>query len=267
MFFDIIKSVILGVVEGVTEFLPISSTGHLIILNQWISFDENFTKLFDVFIQLGAILAAVVYFWHRIWPFGRSETDRKIIFDTWKKAAIGVMPAIIIGGVAGKKIQESLFNPWVVAIALIIGGVVLIMIDRKEKEQNRIHSVAQIKIKDVILIGLAQCLAMIPGTSRSASTIVAALLLGASRVVAVEFSFFLAIPTMLAASAYSLLKHGISLNYSEISILAVGFFVSFIVALSVIRYFLRFIEKNNFRSFGYYRIALGILVLIIFFNV
>jgi undecaprenyl-diphosphatase len=166
-----------------------------------------------------------------------------------------------------KKIQESLFNPWVVAIALIIGGMVIIMIDRKEKEQNRIQSVAQIKIKDVILIGLAQCLAMIPGTSRSASTIVAALLLGASRVVAVEFSFFLAIPTMLAASAYSLLKHGISLNYSEISILAVGFFVSFIVALSVIRYFLRFIEKNNFRSFGYYRIALGILVLIIFFNV
>lgn len=259
MFIDILKSIILGVVEGITEFLPISSTGHLVIINQWISFSETFTKTFDVIIQLGAILAVVVFFWQKLWPFNKEESDRSKIFSTWKKTIIGVIPMIIIGALLGSFVQEKLFNPLVVAIALMVGGVILILIEKRETK-NHFNSIDEIPISSAIYIGLIQCLSLIPGTSRAAATIIGAMLLGVSRSTAVEFSFFLAIPTMIAASGYSLLKHGIVINFSEIILLIIGFVTAFLVALAVIRFFIKYIQNKNFNLFGYYRIVLAIII-------
>jgi undecaprenyl-diphosphatase len=197
MIIEIIKSIILGGVEGITEFLPISSTGHLILLNQWIGFDPVFTKSFDIIIQLGAILAVIVFFWPKLWPFDKDEIKKKEIFGLWYKTIIGVIPAIIVGGLFGSLIEKKLFNPWVVALALIIGGLILLYIERK-KIASRFDSISSVPTLTIFFIGLVQCLSMIPGTSRSAATIIGAMILGVSRVAAVEFSFFLAIPTMIA---------------------------------------------------------------------
>ena len=263
MIFEIFKSIILGVVEGFTEFLPISSTGHLILVNQKISFNQEFTILFDIVIQLGAILSVIVYFWSELWPFTGDGKKRKETLNIWSRTIVGVLPAIVLGALLGGVIEEKLFNPWAVATALIVGGVILIFIDRKSGE-GRIVSVADLSFRTAFFIGLIQCLAMIPGTSRSAATIIGAMLLGLSRWAAVEFSFFLAIPTMIAASGYSLLKHGSAMSLSELLILAVGFAVSFVTALGVIRFFLRYIQKHDFKVFGYYRMILGILIIVIF---
>jgi undecaprenyl-diphosphatase len=257
---EIIKAIVLGLVEGVTEFLPISSTGHLIILNQWLAFEPSFTKLFDVVIQLGAVLAVVVYFWDRFWPFGKLPTQREEVFDIWKKTIVGVLPALVLGALFGKVIQERLFSPMVVAVMLILGGLVLLFIERRSLT-SRVSSIREMGYGTVLLIGLVQCLAMIPGTSRSAATIVGGLFLGLSRVVATEFSFFLAVPTMVAASGYALLKSGASFGFEEAVVLVIGFLVSFVVAWLVIGTFLRYIQRNNFRIFGYYRIILGLIVL------
>jgi len=253
MTLDIIKSIILGVVEGLTEFLPVSSTGHLILLNQWISFTEPFTQMFDIVIQLGAILAVVVYFWKRFWP----------ISNLWLKILAGVIPALILGALFGDVIEEKLFNPYVVATALIIGGLILIFIENKQIK-HRFETVKELPWQTAVYIGLFQCLAMIPGTSRAAATIIGAMVLGASRSVAVEFSFFLAIPTMVAASGYSLLKHGAAISSNEIIILAIGFITAFATALAVIKFFMDYIQRHNFKPFGYYRLALGTLVLLYF---
>ncbi len=255
-----LKAVILGIVEGVTEFLPISSTGHLIIVNKWISFDPTFTKMFDVVIQLGAILAVVYFFRKEIFPWMVTKEKRPQIFDLWKKAIIGVIPAIVLGLLFAKTIETKLFNPITVAVMLILGGVALIVIE-KRKHKETIASIQQLSIKTVLWIGLFQCLAMIPGTSRSAATIIGALLLGASRAVAVEFSFFLAIPTMVAASGYDLLKHGNTISSSDFAVLVVGFITTFIVSLLVVSVFMKWIRKNRLSSFGYYRIILGTLIL------
>ncbi len=263
MLIDIIKSLFLGGVEGITEFLPISSTGHLILFNQWINFDSSFTKTFDIVIQLGAILAVIVFFWPKLWPFNKDEIKKKEIFGIWYKTIIGVIPAIIIGGLLGSFIEKRLFNPWVVAGALIIGGFILIYIERK-KIQSRFDSVISIPTLTIFFIGLFQCFSMIPGTSRSAATIIGAMILGVSRMAAVEFSFFLAIPTMIAASAYSLLKHGFSMNGGEVILLILGFITAFVVALSVIKFFIKYIQSNNFIPFAYYRIVLGIIVILYF---
>ncbi|MEI6304441.1 MAG: undecaprenyl-diphosphate phosphatase [Candidatus Taylorbacteria bacterium] len=270
MFIPIIKALILGVVEGITEFLPISSTGHLILINQWVNFGESFTKMFDVVIQLGAILAVIIFFWAKLWPFGKTDlstgvqtTTRSEVFNTWKKTIVGVIPAILIGGLLGSFIENKLFSPWVVAGALIVGGIILIYIERKQIE-SRIRSVADISYMTAFYIGLIQCLSMVPGTSRAAATIIGAMMLGASRSVAVEFSFFLAIPTMIAASGYSLLKHGASISGSEIVLLVVGFVTAFLVALVVIKFIMKFIQSHDFKLFGYYRIVLGVLILIYF---
>jgi undecaprenyl-diphosphatase len=263
MFIDILKSIFLGGVEGITEFLPISSTGHLILLNQWISFDPGFTKTFDIIIQLGAILAVIVYFWPKLWPFNKDEIKKKEIYYIWYKTIIGVIPAIIIGGILGNFIEKRLFNPWVVAGALIIGGLILIYIERK-KIQSRFDSVSSIPMLTIFFIGLIQCFSMIPGTSRSAATIIGAIILGASRTAAVEFSFFLAIPTMIAASGYSLLKHGLVMSGGEVILLIIGFITAFFVALVVIKYFIKYIQSHNFIPFAYYRVVLGVLVLIYF---
>lgn len=259
MLFPILRAIVLGAVEGVTEFLPISSTGHLILVNQWISFGETFTKMFDVVIQLGAILAVIVLFWGKLWPFGREEGARREIFSVWQNTIIALVPAVIIGSLLGDLIEEKLFNPWVVAAALVIGGLVLIFIE-KIPARSDIDSVSKIPWRTALSIGLIQCLALIPGTSRAAATIVGARLLGASRSTAVELSFFLAIPTMVAASAYSIIKRGAALSGPEIFYLIVGFLSAFFVALAVIRFFMKYIREHDFKAFGYYRIALGALV-------
>jgi len=262
-----LSAVILGIVEGVTEFLPISSTGHLILVNRMVGFTGSFANMFDVVIQLGAILSVVVYFWRRVCPFGRNKTiaERKAVWDLWRKTLIGVTPALLIGGTLGKHVEELLFNPLTVALALVIGGIVLIMIETRNRF-SRFHSIANLDYKTAFMIGLIQCLAMIPGTSRSAATIIGAMLLGASRSVAAEFSFFLAIPTMMAASAYSLLKTGAILSYTEWQLLATGFTVSFLVAWAVIAAFMKYIQRRDFRLFGYYRIVIGIAVLCLGLN-
>ena len=262
---DTIKSVILGVVEGFTEFLPISSTGHLILVNQFIFFDKDFTFLFDIVIQLGAILAVLVYFWKRLWPFSANSEENKKTLDIWYKTIVGVLPAIVIGGLFAGTIETKLFNPWVVALALLVGGLIILFIERKRPEA-KITSINNLSFKTAFFIGLIQCLSMIPGTSRSAATIIGAMVLGASRLVATEFSFFLAIPTMLAASAYSLLKYGASVSAQQFLVLAIGFIVSFIVALAVIKFLINYVKNNNFKIFGWYRIALAIIIIIYFFS-
>ncbi|MCG9966790.1 undecaprenyl-diphosphate phosphatase [Pelotomaculum terephthalicicum JT] len=256
------NAIILGIVEGITEFLPISSTGHLILVNNLVGFTGVFANMFDVVIQLGAILSVVVYFWRRLFPFGGSKTiaEKREVWGLWQKTVVGVAPALLIGSILGKHVEELLFNPLTVALALVIGGVVLIIIEKRNRISS-IDSMACLDYKTAFMIGLIQCLAMIPGTSRSAATIIGAMLLGASRTVAAEFSFFLAIPTMMAASAYSLLNTGTMLSYTEWQILAVGFIVSFLVAWAVIAAFMKYIQKNNFIPFGYYRIIIGIAVL------
>ncbi len=255
---DTIKSIILGIVEGFTEFLPISSTGHLILVNQFISFNRKFTLLFDIVIQLGAILAVLFYFRKKLWP----------ISNIWYKAIVGVLPAIVIGGLFGALAEEKLFNPWVVALALLIGGIIILLIEAREKRATnaptRIISVKDLSYKTAFFIGLVQCLSIIPGTSRSAATIIGAMIFGASRMVATEFSFFLAIPTMLAASVYSLLKYNAPLNSQQFFVLSVGFIVSFVVALAVTKFLINYVQKNNFKIFGWYRIVLGTIIIIFF---
>ncbi len=271
MLIPIIKALILGLVEGVTEFLPVSSTGHLILVNQWISFGDAFTKSFDIVIQLGAILAVVIFFWNKLWPFGKEAVQKTEIFSIWKKTIIGVVPAIVIGGLLGSFIEERLFSPWVVAGALVIGGIIMIWVEKRRSGASdssstifKFTSVAEIPWLTALFIGIIQCLSMIPGTSRAAATIIGAMLLGTSRIVAVEFSFFLAIPTMVAASAYSLLKHGMVMSGFEVLLLIIGFVVAFLVALIVIRLFMKYITSHDFKPFGYYRIILGVLVALYF---
>lgn len=261
---DIIKAIILGIVEGLTEFLPVSSTGHLILVNQWLSFSEEFTVLFDIFIQLGAILAVVVYFRKDVLPAGLKQATDKGYLLFWSKILIAFVPAFIFGVLFTDFIEEKLFNALTVSIALLIGGILLILID-KENRKSIFSTVQQMPYKTAVYIGLFQCLAMIPGTSRSAATIIGALVLGCSRKLAAEFSFYLAIPTILAASVYSLLKTSHLFTGNDIVILSIGFLVSFIVAILVIRFLMAFIKKHTFRVFGYYRIVLAIVTFLLLF--
>ncbi len=265
MFPDILKTIILGIVQGVTEFLPISSTGHLILVNEFIEFANGpFKEMYDVVIQLGSIFAVLVYFHKKLFPLEalRNDALRKQTLSLWFKAAVGVFPALLIGGLFGSAIQRTLYNPTTVAVALILGGIALIWIESRHREPA-ISTMEQLSFRSALLIGLIQCLAMIPGTSRSASTILGGLLLGTSRTIAVEYSFFLAIPTMFAASAYSVLKHGAALSGSQWILLGIGFLVSFAVALFVVAFLMNFIKKYDFKPFGWYRIGLGALILVL----
>lgn len=265
---DFVYAIILGIIEGITEFLPISSTGHLIIVGEFVQFPEPFRTTFDIVIQLGAILSVVFYFFDRLNPFSKLiDQQKKLeIYDLWKKTFVALIPAILIGGLIGNKIQELLFNPTIVAIMLFFGGILLIILEKK-KRNVKFSTIKEINMVNAFYIGLFQSLAMIPGTSRSAATIIGAMLLGSSRLLAAEFSFFLAIPTMFAASVYSLYKHGISFSDYEIMILLSGFFTAFLVAYFVIKVFMKFISNNNFIPFGYYRIVLGIVVLVFIYLV
>jgi undecaprenyl-diphosphatase len=248
-----LTSVILGVVEGLTEFLPISSTGHLILVNQWFQFGEPFTRLFDIVIQSGAILAVVVLFWKDLWPDKFTYHDLK---DKWGTILTAFVPTAIIGLLLGGVAERYLFTPVVVAGALVFYGVVfLVLEDRQTQNQKTL-----ITYPDALLIGLVQSLALVPGTSRSGATIIGLLLLGYTRPVAARFSFLLAVPTLIAAGGYSLLKYKATISWEQVWLLAIGFIVSGIAAFLVSRWFMAYISKKSFRPFAWYRIALGLIV-------
>lgn len=268
---DILKAIVFGIVEGITEWLPISSTGHLILLKQLmpLKVSESFWNMFEVVIQLGAILAVVLIFWHKIFPFrkerGRWHTDMRII-NLWIKIIIACIPAAIIGLLFDDKINALFYNPTSVSIALIVFGVLFIVIEsRNRRMRPRVTKLGQLTYQTAIIIGLFQVLAAVfPGTSRSGATIIGALLIGVSRTVAAEFTFFLAIPVMFGASLLKLVKFGFHFTGLEIGILVVGMVSAFIVSVIVIRFLMGYIKKHDFKVFGWYRIVLGIIVLLYF---
>ena len=268
-------SILFGIVEGITEWLPISSTGHMILLNQFISLEKltspKFYSMYEVVIQLGAILAVVVIFWKQIWPFrnDQKETGYKRfvnmdIIDLWLKILVACVPAAIIGGLFDDWIDAHFYNYWVVAIALIVFGVGFIIIENKNKDLNpKIHSLKTLNGKTALLIGIFQVIAAVfPGTSRSGATILGGLMLGVSRTVAAEFTFFLAIPVMFGASLLKIAKFGLAFTSTELMILLVGCIVAFVTSMIVIKFLMGYIKKHDFKVFGWYRIVLGIIVLI-----
>jgi undecaprenyl-diphosphatase len=257
----LIKAAIMGIVEGLTEFLPISSTGHLILTGALLGFDDDKAKVFDIAIQTGAILAVIIVYWAKI----RSTI---VLLPNSKRAQrfaanvfIGFLPAGIIGFTVYKAIKVHLFNPPVVAGAFIVGGFIILWVEKIAKPVPRIHDIDDMSGLDALKVGLVQCLGMIPGTSRSGATIIGGMLLGLSRKVAAEFSFFLAIPTLVGAGVYSLYKERALLSVADLPLFGVGFVVSFIAAWLCIRWLLKFIATHDFVGFAYYRIAFGLVVL------
>jgi len=265
---ELFKAALIGIVQGITEWLPVSSTGHMILFNEFVKMNvtETFMSTFLVVIQFGSILAVLTIFFKKLNPFDSSKTkiQKNETIDLWIKVIIAVIPSGILGLLFDDKIDELFFNPTTVAIALIVYGIIMILLENRNKKPS-VNSFAQVSYKLAIGIGLFQCLALIPGTSRSGSTIIGAVLLGTSRYVATEFSFFLAVPTMLGASALKLIKTGFAFTGFEWLILATGSIVAYIVSILAIKFLLDYIKKHDFKVFGYYRIVLGILVLGYFF--
>ena len=255
---EYINAVILAIVEGATEFLPVSSTGHLILAEEFfpLTTDESFNNAFIIMIQLPAIAAVVLYFWRDLWPWSTSGQKRIDMYRMWLKIGVAFAPAVVLGLAFADTLDRYLLAPLPVGIALLAGGIVLIAVE-KIGHREKVSSVADFTFKMAFIIGLFQCLAMFPGTSRSAATIIGALLLGASRPAAAEFSFFLAIPTMAGATGLTIVKKGLAFTPSEWSLLAVGSVVSFGVAYFVIGAFMSYVKRKNFTIFGYYRIALA----------
>ena len=270
---ELLKAILFGIVEGVTEWLPISSTGHLILLNEFITLNvsEEFQSMFDVVIQLGAILAVIVLFFYKLNPFAPSKTapEKKKTWDLWFKVIAAIIPSGVVGVLFDDWMDAHLHNGIVVSIALIVYGIAFILVERKNegKHLRMVDDVHAITYKTALLIGLFQCLSLVPGTSRSGSTILGAILLGVGRSAGAEFSFFMAIPTMLGASAIKMLKFllsGVGITGQEIGILLVGCVVSFIVSLLVIKALMDYVRRHSFSAFGVYRIVLGALVLAYF---
>jgi len=266
---EIIKTIILGIVEGITEWLPISSTGHMILVNQWISLNmtDQFKEMFFVVIQLGAILAVVVLFFNKLNPLSFKKTKEEKIdtWNIWLKVIIGVLPAAIIGLLLDDWLNEHLYNYITVAITLVVYGILFIIIENRNKDrETSFHSIKELSYKTALFIGMFQVLSLIPGTSRSGATILGAILLGSSRFVAAEFSFFLSIPVMFGASALKLVKFGFEFTSNEFVILLVGMSTAFIVSIFAIKFLLSYIKNNNFKAFGWYRIVLGCIVLLYF---
>lgn len=261
--------IILGIVEGMTEFLPVSSTGHMILVEELIGnggLSQKFMESFLIIVQLGAIIAVVIYFWNDLTPFVKDKNTLISRVRLWVKVIVGVLPAAIIGLLLDDYISEYFMgNVFVVATTLIFYGILLIIIEKYYKPKSKIDNFSKLSYKLAFMIGFFQCLAMIPGTSRSGSTIIGALLLGLSRGVATEFSFFLAIPTMFGATLLKLVKNGLSYTVLEWQLIGVGTLVSFVVAYLVIKWFMGYIKKRDFVFFGVYRIILGILVLTFLF--
>ena len=270
---ELLKAVLFGIVEGITEWLPVSSTGHLILLNEFITLNmsEEFQSMFDVVIQLGAILAVIVLFFHKLNPFAPNKTagEKKDTWSLWFKVCVAILPSGIVGVLFDDWMDAHLHNGIVVSLALILYGIAFILVERRNqgKHLKQINDVHDITYKTAILIGLFQCLSLVPGTSRSGSTILGAILIGVGRSAGAEFSFFMAIPTMLGASAIKGLKFllsGVSATGTEIGVLIVGCVVSYLVSLLVIRGLMEYVRKHSFSAFGVYRIILGIVVLAYF---
>lgn len=269
---EILKSILYGIVEGITEWLPISSTGHMILLEEIMPMNvsESFWSMFLVVIQLGAILAVVVLYWNKIFPFYKNKEGKyvsvKSIWILWSKILVATIPAAIIGLALDDWIDAHLYNGFVVAIMLIIVGVAFIYIENRNKDMRpSVNSLSALSYKDALIIGLFQVVAAIlPGTSRSGATIIGGLMIGVSRAVAAEFTFFLAIPVMFGASLLKLVKFGLAFSVLEFFILVIGMVVAFFVSIFVIRFLMSYIKKHDFKVFGWYRIVLGAFVLIFF---
>ena len=286
---ELLKAVLFGIVEGITEWLPVSSTGHLILLNEFVTLkmSEEFNSMFDVVIQLGAILAVIVLFFHKLNPFAPSKSagEKKQTWNLWFKVVAAIIPSGVVGVLLDDWMDAHLHNGIVVSIALIVYGIAFILVERRNtfgkyqkiagkdgptvifSKREAIGDVHDIGYKTALMIGLFQCLSLIPGTSRSGSTILGALLIGVSRSAGAEFSFFMAIPTMLGASAIKGLKFilsGVSATGTEIGVLVVGCVVSFVVSLLVIKGLMEYVRKHSFSAFGIYRIVLGVVVLAYF---
>ena len=271
---EILKAILFGIVEGITEWLPVSSTGHLILLDTFIHLDvtEAFYEMFQVVIQLGAILAVIVLFFKKLNPFALSKTqeEKKNTWSLWFKVVVAVIPSAVVGLALDDWMDEHLYNYIVVAVMLILYGVAFLFVEKWNGSRKfRIQNVEEIDYRTALLMGAFQCLSLIPGTSRSGSTILGAIILGVARPAGAEFSFFMAIPTMLGASALKLLKYALEIvkgealapNTTEISVLVVGCIVAFVVSLLVIKGLMEYVRKHSFSVFGIYRIILGIVVL------
>lgn len=277
---EFLKAVLFGIVEGITEWLPISSTGHMILLDEFVKLDVSpeFWEMFLVVIQLGAILAVVLLYFSKIWPFGKKSNEnpvketgllsycKKDIWQLWFKIIVACLPAAVVGLLLDDFFESLFYNGFCVALALVVFGVGFILIENKNKGiETKINSLGEITYKTAMIIGLFQLIAAVfPGTSRSGATILGALLIGVSRTVAAEFTFFLAIPVMLGASLLKVLKFGVSLSGNEVMILVTGMITAFVVSVVVIKFLMGYIKKNDFKVFGWYRIVLGAVVLLYF---
>lgn len=269
---EILKSIIYGIVEGITEWLPVSSTGHMILLEEIMPMNvsKSFWSMFLVVIQLGAILAVVLLYWNKIFPFKKTREGKyvsvKSIWVLWSKILVATIPAAVIGLALDDWIDEHLYNGFVVAIMLILVGVAFIYVENRNKNMRpTVNSLSALSYKDALIIGLFQVIAaVLPGTSRSGATIIGGLLIGVSRAVAAEFTFFLAIPVMFGASLLKLVKFGFAFSFLEFFILIIGMLVALVVSIFVIRFLMSYIKKHDFKVFGWYRIVLGIIVLIFF---
>lgn len=270
--FEIFKVIILGLVEGITEWLPISSTGHLILVDEFIKLDasEAFKEMFNVVVQLGAIMAVVVLYFHKLNPFSpkKSKEEKKDTITLWMKVVVACIPAAVLGILFDDWMEAHFHNYIVVSIMLVVYGILFILVENwNKKNKPTVTKLSDLTYKTALLIGAFQVLSLIPGTSRSGATIIGALLLGVSRYVAAEFTFFLAIPVMFGASGLKLLKffmEGAGMSGMEIAMLGVGCAVAFVVSVIAIKFLMGYIKKNDFKVFGYYRIILGILVLLYF---
>ena len=272
--FEILKAILFGILEGITEWLPISSTGHLILLNNFLKFDipnaKQFFSMFEVVIQFGAILAVVILFWSQIWPFSKKEKYyiKQDTFMMWIKIVVACIPAVIVELLWGDQIEELFYNYITIAIALIVFGLAFLVVENLHKgKEAKVNTIADITFQSAFIIGMFQLIAAVfPGTSRSGATIIGALIIGISRSVAAEFTFFLAIPVMFGASLMKLLDFGFHFTGTEAALLATGCIVSFVVSIIVIRFFMGYIKKHDFKVFGWYRIALGIIILFYYFT-
>ena len=261
----LIKAAIMGVVEGLTEFLPISSTGHLILAGALLGFDDEKAKVFDIAIQTGAIVAVILVYWQKIRETLIALPSDKQAQQFALNVFVAFVPAVVLGLLFGKAIKAHLFTPEVVATTFIVGGFIILWAERRQAASQgavRIHAVEEMRIWDALKVGLVQCLAMVPGTSRSGATIIGGMLLGMSRKAATDFSFYLAIPTLIGAGAYSLFKERALFSLADVPTFVVGLVFSFLSAWLCIRWLLRFIATHSFVGFAYYRIAFGVLVLL-----
>lgn len=266
---EALKVIIFGIVEGITEWLPISSTGHLILLEELLKLGQSqeFLDMFYVVIQLGAILAVVILYFHKLNPFSpkKTEKQKKMTWQLWIKVVIGSIPAAVVGLPLNDFIEEKFNNAYVVAAMLVIYGILFIVVENYQKDKEpKVKKISQLTIPMILIIGVFQMLAMIPGTSRSGATIVGALMLGVSRGVAAEFTFFLAIPAMFGASAVKLFHFGLGFTAMQVFLLLLGMAVSLAVSIVAIKFLMRYIKNHDFKVFGYYRIVLGVIVLLYF---